>query len=1008
MQALDAADPRQVGRYRILARLGAGGMGRVYLGRSTSGRMVAVKVVRDELAGEPDFQRRFAREVEAARRVTGFFTAAVVDADPAGSPAWLATAYVPGLPLEEAVRVHGAWPRASLLVLGAGLVEALEAIHAAGLIHRDLKPSNVLLAADGPRVIDFGISIVTEASALTQTGMVIGTPGFMSPEQVMGQSVGPASDVFALGAVLAFAGTGTSPFGTGAAHSVNFRAVYQDPELRGLPPETEFIRRCLEKDPAQRPTLPELLAEFGRLLGDTGAHTLAGGLPEAMNWLPPAIASAVAGRDGSAPPVPASDPRIDLAKRPGEQTPAPRPDPSPTPGPVPDAAPPPPSPADASPPPGPAAGTTPAPWPGTTRPQGEPAPPSRPPAFPPPSVPPHLVSGPVTPYPAHPKGPGADGPARARRRRITAIALTVALVAGGGVTGVVLKMRADDRKEQTQGQGDGKGDATPAKGFDAAVGHVVNASDKKGGTLRLVSSQDADSWDPARSYYGWVWNTQRLYTRTLLTYAPEPGGKGLELVPDLAEAEPEVSADGRTYTLTLRSGLTFEDGSPITSADVKYGIERTFAQDLLAGGPTYLVEKLDQGQDYPGPYRGGATGLKSVGTPDDRTIVFTLAEADSQFPYLLTLGATAPVPRAKDTGKDYGTKPVSSGPYRFDSYEPGRRLVLVRNENWDAASDPLRKALPDKVELTVTNDPEAAEARLLAGDADLDAAQTGLSQQAVIKVLGDEKLKTDADNPHSGYLRMVTMISKTAPLDNADCRKALVYATGTDNLRSARGGPSFGSLHGNTLPPTLLGADSYDPFGVAKGKQQLDKAAEALKACGKPDGFTVKAAVRGENVKDVTMATALRNQLKAAGITLEIEEFDDFGGYYSAIGSPSTQKKKNIAVLILGWGADYPTGAGFLQPLADSRQLRPSGNSNYAQIEDPRIDELFDKAAAETDPAAAGRIYQEINHRVTDGAYYLPIMADKTVAYRNPRLTNVYVHQAFNLIDIQALGTGGS
>lgn len=188
-------------------------MGRVYLGSSTSGRMVAVKVVRAELAEDPDFQRRFAREVEAARRVTGFFTAAVVDADPAGSPAWLATAYVPGLPLDAAVRTHGAWPRRSLLVLGAGLVEALEAIHGTGLIHRDLKPSNVLIARDGPRVIDFGISIASEASVLTQTGMVIGSPGFMSPEQVTGKAVGPASDVFSLGAVLAFAATGTARSG---------------------------------------------------------------------------------------------------------------------------------------------------------------------------------------------------------------------------------------------------------------------------------------------------------------------------------------------------------------------------------------------------------------------------------------------------------------------------------------------------------------------------------------------------------------------------------------------------------------------------------------------------------------------------------------------------------------------------------------------------------------------------------------------------------------------------
>ncbi|MFD0430271.1 hypothetical protein ACFQ60_30495 [Streptomyces zhihengii] len=172
---------------------------------------------------------------------------------------------------------------------------------------------------------------------------------------------------------------------------MNFRAVYQDPELQGLPPDTDFVRRCLHKDPAQRPALPELLAEFGRLLPDTGGHTLAGGLPEAMNWLPAAVASAVAGRDGSALPVPASDPRIDLGKRPGERTPAPRPapaaDPAPAPGPVPDAAPadatpPPPSPAVATPPPGPSAGTTPAPWPGTTRAQGDPAPPSPPPSFP--------------------------------------------------------------------------------------------------------------------------------------------------------------------------------------------------------------------------------------------------------------------------------------------------------------------------------------------------------------------------------------------------------------------------------------------------------------------------------------------------------------------------------------------------------------------------------------------------------------------------------------------------
>ncbi|MFE7324912.1 protein kinase [Streptomyces sp. NPDC057565] len=265
-------------------------MGRVYLGRSASGRAVAVKVVRAELAEDTGFRRRFAREVEAARRVTGFFTAAVVDADLEGSPAWLATAYVPGMSLEGAVRTHGAWSQGSVLALGAGLAEALEAIHGAGLVHRDLKPSNVLLSADGPRLIDFGISAVAGASVLTETGMMVGTPGFMSPEQMTGKTVGPASDVFSLGAVLAFAATGVGPFGAGSAHAVNFRAVYEEPDLGGLPPGLDVIGQCLAKDPGQRPTVPDLVAACVRALGERDGHITATQVLAEADWLPDAVA----------------------------------------------------------------------------------------------------------------------------------------------------------------------------------------------------------------------------------------------------------------------------------------------------------------------------------------------------------------------------------------------------------------------------------------------------------------------------------------------------------------------------------------------------------------------------------------------------------------------------------------------------------------------------------------------------------------------------------------------
>ncbi|MEU0682781.1 serine/threonine-protein kinase [Streptomyces albogriseolus] len=261
---LTEGDPVRVGRYRLLARLGQGGMGRVYLARSPGGRAVAVKVVREALLRDEGFRQRFVREVAAARRVTGFFTAAVVDADPHGDPAWLATEYVPGLSLQDAVDRHGVWPEEAVRGLGAALAEALAAVHAADLVHRDLKPSNVLLAPDGPRVIDFGISAAVGDTALTQTGTVIGTPGFIPPEQLRHEESGPAGDVFALGAVLAYAAAGVGPFGRGASHAVNYRVVHEAPDLSGLAPALAgVVARCLTKDPAQRPTVEWLLDELG-------------------------------------------------------------------------------------------------------------------------------------------------------------------------------------------------------------------------------------------------------------------------------------------------------------------------------------------------------------------------------------------------------------------------------------------------------------------------------------------------------------------------------------------------------------------------------------------------------------------------------------------------------------------------------------------------------------------------------------------------------------------------
>jgi serine/threonine protein kinase len=265
MEPLSAADPRMIGGLRIEARLGAGGMGQVYLGFSPAGHAVAVKVVHPELARDGEFLRRFAREAAAAKAVGGVYTAPVVAMGLDDDPPWLATAYVPGPSLADFVARHGPLPEAAVWRLAAGLTEALQAVHGCGLVHRDLKPGNVLLAADGPRVIDFGISRALDGTALTAADKVIGTPGYMSPEHAEGAQAGPASDVFSLGCVLAYAATGNAPYGTGNVASVLYRIVSGQPDLAGVPARLrEVITACLAKNPAERPGLTRLAAWISR------------------------------------------------------------------------------------------------------------------------------------------------------------------------------------------------------------------------------------------------------------------------------------------------------------------------------------------------------------------------------------------------------------------------------------------------------------------------------------------------------------------------------------------------------------------------------------------------------------------------------------------------------------------------------------------------------------------------------------------------------------------------
>ncbi|MHC3819263.1 serine/threonine-protein kinase [Streptomyces sp. DT9] len=484
-QPLTADDPATIAGYRLAAKLGAGGMGKVYLSYTPGGRPVAIKVIRPEFGEDPEFRRRFAQEVQSAQRVQGLFTAPVIDADTNGAQPWLATAYVPGPSLADAVVAHGALPVEAVLLLIAGMAEALHVIHGAGIVHRDLKPSNVLLAADGPRVIDFGIAYAADATSLTGSGVTIGTPSFMAPEQAAGRRVTPATDIFALGQVAAFAAAGAPAFGEGTSHGVLYRIVHEEPDLSRVPERLmELVSRCLAKDPEARPSVAEVI----ELCQTANAETV---LRRPEDWLPSPVAAditvrAAAPAPAQTPPPPATPPGRAAGYSP--TTPAAPSTPPPGFGPAP------------TPPPGQYADTSQASYP-LQPPHAQPTQPAHPaqqyPTGPQPQAQHQTPAHTPAPYPAqaqtypgqhppqghqtHPTPQPTPQPAKGRRGRIAVIAIAAAVVfavTGAGAAYYVLK---DDGKE-TQNNASPKTSTSPKANASPDATDSSSGGDKGSGT----------------------------------------------------------------------------------------------------------------------------------------------------------------------------------------------------------------------------------------------------------------------------------------------------------------------------------------------------------------------------------------------------------------------------------------------------------------------------------------------------------------------------------------------
>ena len=571
-----------------------------------------------------------------------------------------------------------------------------------------------------------------------------------------------------------------------------------------------------------------------------------------------------------------------------------------------------------------------------------------------------------------------------RRRILAAVAVVVLVVViavscGGGAGG-----RADVPVVE----------GTP----DAGVTGVRAPSTATGETLRVVSAE-IDSLDPQRSYLPGVWNLMRLYTRTLVTYSSEPGRTG-ELVPDLATDLGTPSEDGLSWTFTLREGVLFETGRPITSRDVKYGIERSFASDVIVGGPTYVVDLLDvPGNEYAGPYQEETPdklGLPTIETPDDRTIVFRLRAPQPDLPFVMALPSSSPVPIESDTGAGYGGDPVSSGPYAITSVDQAAGILLERNPAWDPTTDDVRTALPDRVVVRTGLNGVERDQALLAGSADLDITGTGVQAATTARLDADEDdpLRNRVDDTTTGSLRLLALPTDVAPMDNPHCRAAVAAAVDRAAVQEQLGGGE------NAVRRSVLW-----PRGLGGGPEDTDPGADAaaarasLEACGMPEGFSTVLAV-ADTQTGVQVAEEVAAQLGEVGIAVEVRPLSATSFYATDVGDPASVDANGYGVILATWTADFPTPASFLAPLVDGRSIRSVGNTNYARFDDPAVNGLVDAARASGDSAA----WQEVLTAVDASAVYVPLAETRVQLLAGQRLRNAVVMQPYSGYDLATAG----
>jgi len=562
---------------------------------------------------------------------------------------------------------------------------------------------------------------------------------------------------------------------------------------------------------------------------------------------------------------------------------------------------------------------------------------------------------------------------------------------------------------------------TGPSGFDAAVGAVVDPSSATGGAMVYDLAATIDSADPGNTYDTANWNFLRLYDRTMLSYSQQPGAAGLTLVGDLATGLGIHNAAMTQWTYQIRPNATFSDGTIITTADIKYAIERSSWGSTLGQGPTYFSALIQNTNGYKGPYGAGASGggVSGISTPDATTISFYLKQPFADFNYLMTLPETAPIEPSTDTGSRggaaYQQHMVTSGQYKIQSYTIGKQMVLVPNPAFDAASDPngLHKVRASKITVNYGVDQDTIDQNLLHGDAQMDLGGGGVSPPAQSQILSDPDYKADADSVPDGYQTFASLNTTLDPFTNLDCRQAVEYAVNKAAIVSASGGTLGGGTIATTvLPPGNTGyvrSNLYPSAGSEGNVQQALKLVSECKAqlggSFDPD-FALALVDPAQSPKSIAIGDVIQQNLDAIGFDVTINEYS-----FSALintappGAQATADADRIGMTLLSWDADFPTGYGYMEGILTGAGIRPGGgSSNTSYWNDPAFNGDIIKALSATSRAVSDADYAAADQYAMREAVIVPLVNDTALLYRPSSDTNVTVSLAYGMYDYSMLG----